>query len=412
MQCRDIRHLAVADTGTICASDGGARIDRLDGSWFTRWKRLPDEARIVALGSFEGDLLACDAGNNCIWRVRDDGVESFAGRLQPPTLAGNPRRGDGPVGEALFRSPTAMTIASGGVIVAEAGSAGPVIRLVVPKGVTTHDVVGSPVSTIDCLAPSAHGAFAIHTSGTAPFLFHVANTGSHFTARILAGSAADSGDADGMGLSARFARPMAVCPAPGGGCYVADGARLRVVTGDGNVQTLAGGAPGFGDGTASNARFGAIRAIALDQAHAVVVADTDNDALRSVDADGSVITIAGGPNRCILNDIEASRRNRHFARSIVDDDAAEGWALARGFLADHLARRNVWPDRTVQPVSTSSARVGKDLATQWSRSTVPERARLGSYCLWLILCEERTNTVDDIRDKRLLRMGRELADAT
>lgn len=61
MQCRDIRHLAVADTGTICASDGGARIDRLDGSWFTRWKRLPDEARIVALGSFEGDLLACDA---------------------------------------------------------------------------------------------------------------------------------------------------------------------------------------------------------------------------------------------------------------------------------------------------------------------------------------------------------------
>ena len=69
--------------------------------------------------------------------------------------------------------------------------------------------------------------------------------------------------------------------------------RIRAITPDGQVSTLAGGAlPGDADGPADQARFDTPCAIAVDAQGQVWVADTRNDALRRIDPQGNVSTVA------------------------------------------------------------------------------------------------------------------------
>jgi sugar lactone lactonase YvrE len=120
----------------------------------------------------------------------------------------------------------------------------------------------------------------------------------------LAGTAGVSGSADGVGAEAQFGGgganiyhgPEHVTVDQAGNVYVADIASLtiRKITPGGVVTTLAGsaGQSGTADGTGAAARFRAPRGLAVDDAGSLYV--TDFERVRRIDtATGAVTTVVG-----------------------------------------------------------------------------------------------------------------------
>jgi sugar lactone lactonase YvrE len=85
----------------------------------------------------------------------------------------------------------------------------------------------------------------------------------------LAGSPGQQGSKDGSRLEARFNRPNGVAVDAGNNVYVADTNNyiIRKITPDGIVTTLAGtaGQTGTADGTGASARFGLVQALVVDR---------------------------------------------------------------------------------------------------------------------------------------------------
>ena len=102
--------------------------------------------------------------------------------------------------------------------------------------------------------------------------------------------------ADGVGSGASFNVPFGVAVTPGGDLVVGDrySHRVRVVTPDGVVGTLAGsGTAGDTDGVGAGASFNELHGVAVHASGSVVVADTFNHKIRSVAPNGVVTTLAG-----------------------------------------------------------------------------------------------------------------------
>ncbi len=116
------------------------------------------------------------------------------------------------------------------------------------------------------------------------------------------------GDADGAGATAAFDTPSGLAIDDAGNLYVADTGnnRIRKVTPEGAVTTLAGdGTSGYRDGAAQVAQFNAPIGVAVDRDGNIFVADTYNDRIRLISKDGQVKTVAGAGTPGLL-DGEAS----------------------------------------------------------------------------------------------------------
>ncbi len=103
---------------------------------------------------------------------------------------------------------------------------------------------------------------------------------------------------DGPSSSAQFSDPFGVAIARDGSVVVADGVgahRIRRVSSDGLVTTVAGSVRGWKDGPGSVARFDTPSGVAVGRDDSVYVADTGNNALRRIAPDGEVTTLAGKP---------------------------------------------------------------------------------------------------------------------
>ncbi len=135
---------------------------------------------------------------------------------------------------------------------------------------------------------------------------YVADAGGHTIRKIaangvvttLAGSEAQGG-ADGTGASASFSNPFGVAVDTKGNVYVADAGnnKIRKVTADGNVTTLAGsGAQGSADGTGVSASFQALQGVAVNAKGVVYVSDLGSK-IRKITAAGIVSTVAGTGNQ-------------------------------------------------------------------------------------------------------------------
>jgi sugar lactone lactonase YvrE len=101
---------------------------------------------------------------------------------------------------------------------------------------------------------------------------------------------------DATEREARFAEPFGVAAAGDGSVYVSDAGesnRIRKLTAEGAVLTVAGGREGFADGAGAAASFNTPSALALDGAGNLYVADTGNNRIRRVTPDGGVTTLAG-----------------------------------------------------------------------------------------------------------------------
>jgi sugar lactone lactonase YvrE len=115
----------------------------------------------------------------------------------------------------------------------------------------------------------------------------------------VAGRAASSGAADGIGADARFSSPQGLASDGAGNLFVADygnHAIRRIDLATGRVATLAGSVdhPGVADGIGAEASFMSPAGIAADGAGSVYVTDQDSHTIRKIRlADGQVTTLAG-----------------------------------------------------------------------------------------------------------------------
>ncbi len=204
-----------------------------------------DPAAIVA--DAHGNFFVADSQNHAIRKVTTNGVvTTFAGSLG---VAGT---SDGTGTGARFNSPCGLAFdGSGNLFVSDTGNS--TIRKITPAGA---------VST-------------------------------------FAGSAGQSGFADGAAGSAQFSSPLGIVVAPNGNVYVADCGNhcLRAISG-GVVSTFAGRPQVWGtaDGRGTNAQFDGPIGLAFDSHTNLFVSDANNDTIRIIAPDRSVTTFAGVAN--------------------------------------------------------------------------------------------------------------------
>ncbi len=101
----------------------------------------------------------------------------------------------------------------------------------------------------------------------------------------------------GIATQVNIGHPMGLAADAAGNLYVADQWKCRVdlISPDGMLQTIAGGNCGYGgdNGPASSALLAQPRALALDQAGNLYIADYDNNRVRMISAEGTITTYAG-----------------------------------------------------------------------------------------------------------------------
>jgi sugar lactone lactonase YvrE len=153
---------------------------------------------------------------------------------------------------------------------------------------------GSPLVLSDPfgVAIAADGTIYVADAGESNRIRKISPDGNVTT---LAGGG--EGFADGAGASASFNTPSALALGPDGNLYVADTAnnRIRKITPDGAVSTVAGdGTAGYVDGPAAKAQFNGPIGLAVSPAGDIYVADTYNDVIRMITTEGLVTTVAGG----------------------------------------------------------------------------------------------------------------------
>lgn len=131
----------------------------------------------------------------------------------------------------------------------------------------------------------------------------VADSGSHTIKRvkietgeteIVAGVENKFGFLDGESKSALFNAPVGVAVSRDGKIFVADtyNDKIRVIE-NGRVSTVAGSVQGFADGIGNQAKFDTPCGIAVLDSGNLIVADSKNRRLRSIETDGNVSTLAG-----------------------------------------------------------------------------------------------------------------------
>jgi len=141
------------------------------------------------------------------------------------------------------------------------------------------------------VAVAEDGTVYVSDAGESNRIRKIAPDGSVTT---LAGGS--EGYADGVGPAASFNTPSGLALGPGGNLFVADTAnnRIRKITPDGHVSTVAGdGTAGYLDGPAAKARFNGPIGLAVSEGGDIYVADTYNDVIRMITTEGEVTTIAG-----------------------------------------------------------------------------------------------------------------------
>jgi DNA-binding beta-propeller fold protein YncE len=119
--------------------------------------------------------------------------------------------------------------------------------------------------------------------------YRICKVSSKGEIRVVAGGT--FGFADGQGAQAQFFNPIDVALAADGCIIVVDGNRVRKITAEGLVTTIAGHSRGYADGAAATALFNIPVALATDKQGNIFVADAGNNRIRKISANGIVSTL-------------------------------------------------------------------------------------------------------------------------
>jgi streptogramin lyase len=113
------------------------------------------------------------------------------------------------------------------------------------------------------------------------------------TGNVTTVAGSSPGYLDGIGSQAQFSYPIDVTLDNDGNLLVADGGRIRKITTNGMVSTVAGNINGFLDGPTNTAQFSGIRGLVVDQLGNIFLCDSGNYCVRKISLDGTVETVAG-----------------------------------------------------------------------------------------------------------------------
>ena len=235
-----------------------------------------------------GNIFISDPGNNRVRRINPAGIiERYAGTGQFDF--------SGDSGDALlagFRAPRGLALDSlGRLLIADSGNNR--IRLV-----TAERIVHTLRSDLD----NPRGIAADSAGNTyiaVPDFNIVARISADGVVSRFAGTGASGYRTDGVPANGtRLNAPNDVAVDTSGNVYIADTGnhRIRKVTPDGKIQTVAGnGVAGFqGDSeTVASLALAMPSGISLDEAGNLLIADTDNNRIRMVTPQGALRTIAG-----------------------------------------------------------------------------------------------------------------------
>lgn len=207
---------------------------------------------------------------------------------------------DGQANGAQFNTPASVAIASDGTLYV-ADRTNHKIRKISPQGIVTT-LAGSTSGFADGNGTNAKFnsplGLTIGTDGN----LYVADFGNDKIRKIspqgvvttLAGST--HGFADGNGSSARFSYPFSICSSPDGTLYVADFGNhsIRKITLNGDVTTFAGnGISGDVNAVGAAAKFQGPSGVTYGTDGNVYVADNQNHKIKKIQPDGKVTTLAG-----------------------------------------------------------------------------------------------------------------------
>jgi len=133
------------------------------------------------------------------------------------------------------------------------------------------------------------------------------------------------GSSDGPGHAARFDRPTGLALDGAGNIYVADTGnnRIRRISAEGDTTTIAGGESGFVDGPAISARFTAPTSVCVGPDQSIYVADTGNHSIRRI-LNGQVTTIAAGPPGSTVETGHGPPQNKLFTGVAFTQDTTPG----------------------------------------------------------------------------------------
>jgi sugar lactone lactonase YvrE len=262
--------------------------------------RLPHS---VAVDS-TGNLFIADTSNVRVRKIDSTGTITTVAGIGITGFAGD----GSPATNAQIGAPEGLAIdSSGNLFIAEPGNAR--IREVTADGII-HTIAGTGTPGF-----SGDGGSAISAQLNQPYGVAIDPSGNIFISDLnngrvrkvdpagnistVAGSANRGFAGDGgPATSAQMVSPYRVAVDEAGNLLIADGSnqRVRKVTTAGIITTVAGnGTAGFnGDGAlATNAQLNAPYAVALDARGNLLVADLNNNRVRTISPSGVITTLAG-----------------------------------------------------------------------------------------------------------------------
>ena len=332
-----------------------------------------------------GNVYVADAYNNTIRKTTPAGVvTTLAG------LAGSPGNSDGTGSAARFSVPIGVACSASGIVyVADYGNH-TVRRITPAGVVTTlagsADSPGSDDGNGSAARFNQPAGVACDADGNV----YISDSGNNTIRQVtsagvvttLAGSAASaSGSDDGTGSAARFSVPIGVACSASGIVYVADYGNhtVRRITPAGVVTTPAGSAgnSGSADGMGSAARFNQPAGVACSADANIYIADEGSSTIRKAfpaSAIGGtvVVTPAGGGTISVAGQTDAAPAQvaveigdsqtftitpdaHHHVVDVVVDGVSQGQLTSytfSGVTADHTIAASFAVDQAVLTVTT------------------------------------------------------------
>ncbi|HLN00825.1 MAG TPA: hypothetical protein VK335_16165 [Bryobacteraceae bacterium] len=260
----------------------------------------------------DGNLYIAEPDNNRVQMLpRGGALQPFAGSVNPGDSGD-----EGPAAAAQFVAPSGVAVdRAGNVYIADTANHN--VRKVTADGIVHHfagsgspgfDGDGGPASSASLFLPSG---LAVDGNGNV----YIADSNNQRIRKVtpdgtittIAGngdinSTGDEGPATDAGVPA----PSSVAVDGAGNVYVTEPLDhvVRKITTDGMIHTVAGivDSSGFsGDGgPATSAQLWAPGGVALDFNGALYIADTNNQRIRKVAANGVIRTIAGSTSNAVL----------------------------------------------------------------------------------------------------------------